>query len=103
MNDLLLTNLRTLGRTHDDATVAYEAADEIERLRAERDTCGTGANCCYKEAMMESQAEKILVLREALTGLLDLFHEGQVTARDEASGYVHAAVSAGERVLEQTK
>lgn len=49
------------------------------------------------------QAERVRVLREALTGLLDLFHEGQVTARDEASGYVQAAVSAGERTLEATK
>lgn len=80
-----------------------EAADEIERLRAEREVCGTGANCCYKEAMIESQAGKIHLLREALTNLLDPFHEGQMVARNEASGYVQAAVSAGERVLEQTK
>lgn len=33
MTDSLLSNLRSMGRTHDDATVAHEAADEIERLR----------------------------------------------------------------------
>jgi hypothetical protein len=31
--DLLLHNLRTGGVSHDDWTVATEAADEIERLR----------------------------------------------------------------------
>jgi len=31
---VLLHNLRTGGRLHDDWTVAAEAADEIERLRA---------------------------------------------------------------------
>lgn len=35
MTDSLLSNLRSMGRTHDDATVAHEAADEIERLRAD--------------------------------------------------------------------
>lgn len=33
--DSLLHNLRTLGIDHDDRTVGVEAADEIERLRAE--------------------------------------------------------------------
>ena len=37
MTDLLLHNLRTLGTHHCDASVGIEAADEIERLRAELD------------------------------------------------------------------
>lgn len=48
-------------------------------------------------------ADELDRLRAALMGLLDLFHEGQVTARDEASGYVQAAVSNGEAALEATK
>ena len=35
MIDLLLHNLRTIGTHHCDGTVGEEAADEIERLRAE--------------------------------------------------------------------
>ena len=35
MIDLLLHNLRTIGTHHCDGTVCEEAADEIERLRAE--------------------------------------------------------------------
>ena len=35
MIDLLLHNLRTIGTHHCDGTVSEEAADEIERLRAE--------------------------------------------------------------------
>lgn len=37
MTDLLLHNLRTIGTHHCDASVGIEAADEIERLRAELD------------------------------------------------------------------
>lgn len=39
------------------------------------------------------------MLRTALQGVLDTYHEGQVIARDEASGYVQAAVDAGEEAL----
>ena len=35
MIDLLLHNLRTIGTHHCDETVGEEAADEIERLRAD--------------------------------------------------------------------
>lgn len=35
MSDLLLINLRTIGTHHCDGEVGKEAADEIERLRAE--------------------------------------------------------------------
>lgn len=35
MTDLLLHNLRTIGTHHCDGEVGKEAADEIERLRAE--------------------------------------------------------------------
>lgn len=35
MSDLLLANLRTIGTHHCDGEVGKEAADEIERLRAE--------------------------------------------------------------------
>jgi len=38
-------------------------------------------------------------LRNALQGVLDPFHEGQVTVREEASGYVQAAIQAGEEAL----
>ena len=39
MIDLLLHNLRTIGTHHCDGTVGEEAADEIERLRAEVAGC----------------------------------------------------------------
>jgi hypothetical protein len=38
-------------------------------------------------------------LRAALQGVLDPFHEGQVSIRPEAEGYVQAAIDAGEEAL----
>lgn len=38
-------------------------------------------------------------LRDALQGVLDPFHQGQISVRPEAAGYVQAAVEAGEEAL----
>jgi len=40
-----------------------EAAAELERLRTEADTCGAGAGCQYKNALIESQAAELERLR----------------------------------------
>ena len=38
-------------------------------------------------------------LRDALQGVLDPFHQGQISVRQEAAGYVQAAINAGEEAL----
>ena len=43
--DLLLHNLRTIGTHHCDQTVGEEAAEEIERLRAEVEMLRQGDTC----------------------------------------------------------
>lgn len=38
-------------------------------------------------------------LRDALQGVLDPFHQGQISVRPEAAGCVQAAIDAGEEAL----
>lgn len=79
MTDSLLSNLRSMGRTHDDATVAHEAADEIERL-----------------------AEQVRVLRETMQGIVssDWRRWEELASPDE---FVRWAKARANHALEQTK
>ena len=68
MIDLLLHNLRTIGTHHCDGTVGEEAADEIERLRAE--VAGLRAELLKSLADNAALRERVKVLEDALRGLM---------------------------------
>ena len=68
MIDSLLHNLRTIGTHHCDGTVGEEAADEIERLRAE--VAGLRAELLKSLADNAALRERVKVLEDALRGLM---------------------------------
>ena len=65
----LVERLREMSRRGHWPLIGDEAADEIERLQ------------------------------DAITALLDLFHTGQVSIRQEAAGYAEAVIEVGEQCL----
>lgn len=52
-----------------------------------------------RDARIAELERRAILRRDALRGVLDPFHQGQVSIRPEADGYVHAAIQAGEDAL----
>lgn len=46
-------------KTNETLALVAEAADEIERLTAERNVCGSGAGCLYKDATIDALREQV--------------------------------------------
>jgi len=71
--------------TEEAAAMPRSQANEIERLKADANTCGSGAGCLRKEATIDSQAAEIerlnngwhMANKELLTESLELRAENQ--------------------------
>lgn len=53
----------------------------------------------YSQSTVDLLRARIAELERALQGVLDPFHQGQISARPEAAGSVQAAIDAGEAAL----
>lgn len=77
-NDLI-ARLRMLAKAqHDDLSIAEEAADEIERLRAEADHWKQVAES--HSASIDDHCREIERLRDALTEIADGYDGGEVSS-----------------------
>lgn len=78
-----------------------QAQDVAAALEVDEQTDTTALTLALANALRRIHAleRRVGPLRDALQGVLDPFHQGQITVRPEAAGYVQAAVEAGEEAL----